>query len=168
MKEIKTFAKKYDTWFLSNLYPVTIKFDELTYQTAEACFQAQKFKPEERVAFTNLDVGSNPRFNALGVKAKRLGGKRGIRELTPQELKEWDKVKLSVMEEIVRQKFLQNPELKEKLLATGNCKIYEGRTGFKADTYWGVLLENNKVVKGTNHLGNILMKIREELKRQGN
>ena len=164
MKEIKTFAKKYDTWFLSNMYPATIEYDGLIYQTAEACFQAQKFKPEERVAFTNLDVSNNPKFNALGVKAKRLGGKGGIRELTPQELKEWDKVKPSVMEEIVRQKFLQNPELKEKLLATGNCKIYEGRAGFKADTYWGVLLKKNEVVKGDNHLGIILMKVREELK----
>ena len=62
------------------------------------------------------------------------------------------------MEEIVRAKFYQNPQLAEKLIATADRKIVEGNTWH--DTFWGV---DAATGKGENHLGVILMKIREEL-----
>jgi hypothetical protein len=59
------------------------------------------------------------------------------------------------MTEIIRLKF-QNPGLKAKLLATGNQELIEGNTW--GDCYWGVCEGN-----GQNHLGKILMQVREEL-----
>lgn len=159
MEKIDQFIKKYDTWYLSNMYPVSIKYDGLVYQTAEACFQAQKFKSEERVLFTNLVANGN-RDDALGKLAKRLGGKDGIRCLSKEEQEKWNAKRIEVMEDIVREKFLQHPDLKEKLLLTGDKELVEGRN-FRPDYFWGKKLSTNE---GENHLGIILMKIREEFK----
>ena len=49
------------------------------------------------------------------------------------------------------------PELKQKLLETGNTELVEGNTW--GDTFWGVYN-----VEGENILGRLLMKVREELK----
>jgi ribA/ribD-fused uncharacterized protein len=70
--------------------------------------------------------------------------------------KDWEQVKYDIMLDIVRAKFSQNPEIKEKLIATGNTPLEEGNTG--GDRIWGTV--NGK---GANNLGKILMKVREEL-----
>ncbi len=72
---------------------------------------------------------------------------------------DWEQVKVQLMEEIVRAKFTQNADLAQMLLATGNRLIQEGNTWH--DVFWGV---DQKTEKGENHLGKILMKIREELR----
>ncbi len=69
---------------------------------------------------------------------------------------DWDEVKLEVMENIVRAKFMQLPYLREKLLLTEDIILEEGNTW--GDTFWGVYDG-----EGTNHLGLILMKVRKEL-----
>ena len=60
------------------------------------------------------------------------------------------------MYDVCKAKFTQNPELAEKLLATGEQELVEGNNW--NDTFWGMCRG-----KGKNMLGNILMKIREEL-----
>ena len=85
-------------------------------------------------------------------KSKALGRKVTLRE-------DWDEVKNRVMLEIVRNKFKQNPELKEKLIATGDAYLEEGN--WWGDRTWGVC---NGV--GENRLGKILMKVRDELKNE--
>ena len=87
--------------------------------------------------------------------AKRLGSKRGI--VTPRP--DWEDIKLSVMRDLVAAKF-REPELREKLLATGDAYLQEGNRW--NDTYWGVSLQTGK---GRNELGKILMAVREEARR---
>ena len=60
------------------------------------------------------------------------------------------------MAEIVRAKFMQNPSLKLKLAATEDVHLEEGNAW--GDTYWGVC---DGI--GENHLGKILMCLRESL-----
>ena len=67
-----------------------------------------------------------------------------------------EEVKDKVMYEIVLAKFTQNPDLKEKLLATGDEYLEEGNTW--GDTIWGTV---DGV--GENRLGKILMRVRDEL-----
>lgn len=160
MNEIKQFTQKDGTWFLSNMYPCKIEYDGLIYQCAEACFQAQKFKLEERVLFTNLDVGEDNRSDALGRMAKKLGGKNGLRSLSSTEIASWNYRRIKVMEDVVRAKFSQNEDLKQLLIQTGDANIIEGRN-FRPDYFWGKKLST---MEGENHLGIILMKIRDELK----
>lgn len=137
---ISSFRDEY--FFLSNFYPVEIKLDGIVYPNAEAAFQAQKtFDVEERRKFSML---RNP------VQAKRLGRKVKLRD-------DWEEVKLDIMTEVVSQKFLQHPHLIEMLLQTGDEELVEGNKW--GDRFWGVCKG-----KGENHLGKILMKIRDVYK----
>lgn len=138
--------------FLSNFYPCKIKWPlneqpQFTYQNSEALFQAMKTHNSHlQEQFTHLD----------GSKAKKLGRS----SITGSQMRsDWDSIRKDIMYEIVKQKFIQNPDLKNKLLATGDAYLIEGN--YWHDTYWGV---NSKTGEGENHLGRILMKVREELK----
>lgn len=124
--------------FLSNFYAAPVVYQRLRFENSEAAFQASKC-PERMREF----IGLNPS------QAKRLG--RRI-ELRP----DWDKVKFDVMYEVCWRKFTQNPDLKQKLIDTGDADLVEGNTW--GDRIWGVC---DGV--GENHLGKILMRIRDEL-----
>ena len=132
---IDSFRDEY--FFLSNFYPVEIKLDGIVYPNAETAFQAQK----------TLDVEERRKFSMLKnpVQTKRLGRKVKLRD-------DWEEVKLEIMTEIVSQKFLQHPHLIEMLLQTGDEELVEGNK-------WGVCKG-----KSENHLGKILMKIRDVYK----
>lgn len=128
--------------FLSNFWNVPVTYDGLTYQNAEAAFQAQKCINEaDKVPFTSLCAND----------AKRLGRNVQLRY-------DWDLVKLPIMKEIVRAKFTQNDDLKQQLLSTGNLVLEEGNNW--RDRFWGI---NLKTGEGENHLGRILMQVRTEL-----
>lgn len=132
-----------DYRFLSNFFEIPVLYGGLTYPSAEAAFQAQKtLSDEEKEAFTLLSP----------VKAKRAGSRVALRP-------DWEEVKLELMEEIVRAKFVQNPNLASRLLATGDRELIEGNAWH--DVYWGIDLTTGQ---GENHLGKILMQIRRELK----
>lgn len=137
---ISSFRDEY--FFLSNFYPVEIKLDGIVYPNAETAFQAQK----------TLDVEERRKFSMLKnpVQAKRLGRKVKLRD-------DWEEVKLDIMTEVVSQKFLQHPHLIEMLLQTGDEELIEGNKW--GDRFWGVCKG-----KGKNHLGKILMKIRDAYK----
>lgn len=129
-----------DFFFLSNFYNCPVAYKQLTYTNNEAAFQAQKCVSDtERIQFTKLSPS----------EAKRLGRRVSLR-------KDWENVKVSIMEEVVRAKFTQNAELADKLLATGDAHLEEGNTW--GDRVWGTV---NGI--GANQLGIILMKIRDEI-----
>ena len=140
---IEEFRGAYD--FLSNFYEAPLTYRGVTYGNAEAAFQAQKcLTEEERTAFADLRPA----------KAKSMGRRVALRP-------DWEEVKVGLMEEIVRAKFTQNEYLKMMLLGTGDALLKEGNAW--GDTFWGV---SHKTGKGENHLGKILMQVREELKRE--
>lgn len=123
--------------FLSNFYECPVEYDGITYNSSEAAYQAQKCRTkEERYAFRDL----TPK------EAKRKGRKVDIRP-------DWEEKKVDVMSDIVYQKFSQNKELKEKLIATDDAELIEGN--YWGDRFWGV------DGTGENRLGMILMDIRK-------
>lgn len=129
--------------FLSNFQQARIEYDGLVFGNAEAAFQAQKCMSEaEKAQFTNLGPG----------KSKGVGRRVRLRP-------DWEEVKLDVMEGVVRAKFTQNPGLAERLLATGDKVLVEGNRW--GDTFWGV---DARTGQGQNHLGRILMRVRDELR----
>ena len=140
MEEIMVFRGKYQ--FLSNMYSAPFEWDGRTYKNSEAAFQSAKsLDPEVRDEFSEM----------TGVVAKREGKRVLLR-------RDWEEVKDDIMEEVVREKFLQNPDLLKKLIDTGDMELVEGNRWH--DKYWGVDLVSGE---GENHLGIILMRIREEL-----
>ena len=131
-----------DYGFLSNFWEVPVTYQGLTYGSNEAAFQAQKcMTEEEKLPFTRMRPS----------EAKKTGRRVALRP-------DWEKVKVGIMEEIVRAKFTQNEDLKWRLIGTGDADLEEGNTWH--DTCWGV---DAKTGEGRNHLGKILMKIRAEL-----
>lgn len=138
---IKEFKGK--NYFLSNFYVAPVVWNGIMYQNNEAAFQSAKTTNEKiRASFTLL----NPS------QAKAKGRRVQLRH-------DWEKVKYDIMYEICFAKFSQNEDLKEKLLATGEQHLEEGNTW--GDKIWGTV--NGK---GQNNLGKILMKVREELRKE--
>lgn len=128
-------------YFLSNFYSCQVLYQGLTYPSSENAFQAAKSTdPDVRARFLTLSPN----------EAKGLGRRIKMRE-------DWDTIKLNVMWDVLVAKFNGNPLLKEKLMATGTTILQEGNTWH--DTYWGIDLQTGK---GENHLGRLLMELREE------
>ena len=128
-----------DFFFLSNFYLCDITFDGIDYKNSEAAFQAQKCEDTKmKLEFSQLTPGA----------AKKLGKKVKLR-------KDWEDVKVDIMRKVVKAKFDQNPEIREKLIATGNRCLIECNVWH--DKFWGV-----SSGKGKNMLGRILMDLRKE------
>lgn len=140
---IKNFEGEYA--FLSNFYFSPMIIDNVVYTTNEHFFQAMKsLNPKER---QSIVLAPTPG------KAKCLGRKVSLR-------KDWEDIKEEVMLTGLRHKF-SNPELRKKLLATGNEELIEGTTWH--DNYWGICDCETCGGHGKNRLGKLLMQVREEL-----
>lgn len=139
MEEIKFFNGKY--FFLSNYFPCIITYDGITYNNAEAAFQSAK----------TVDMEVRKKFSVLTPnRAKALGRRILLRD-------DWENVKFKVMHDVCKAKFTQNKILREKLIETGDAYLEEGNTW--GDRVWGTCNGT-----GQNHLGQILMAIRYEVK----
>lgn len=135
--KITQFRDEY--FFLSNFYLCNIEYNGFKYTSVEAAFQAQKCLDKNVMAeFTKMTPG----------QAKKHGRKVKLRN-------DWESVKLSIMEELVRIKFTSNRDIQQLLLDTQNAELIEGNNW--NDRFWGVCKG-----KGENNLGKILMKIRNE------
>ena len=148
---ITSFFGKYrplsNFWFLKTPVYLTDEngglTDDIAYITVEHAFQAAKsLDRNDRIA-----IGERihePR------DAKTYGHTIQIRA-------DWNNIRKPLMTDLIRQKFTNSRELRTLLLSTGNQELQEGNTW--GDTFWGVV--NGK---GENHLGKILMQIRNELR----
>lgn len=144
MTEINQFFKEYR--FLSNFYPAVVKDDTgNSYPTVEHAFVASK----------TLD--RNLRFEVQQLdspgKAKRYGKTLDLRD-------DWDQVKVGIMYQLLVQKFSEM-QLREKLESTQPNDLVEGNTWH--DQFWGNCACSSCPEKGQNHLGRMLMSIRDGL-----
>lgn len=130
--------------YLSNWYPASIFLKGKIWPSSEHYYQAQKL-----VGTPNEEI------------CRRLESPRLTFEYTRRPeiavRPDWEDEKLNVMHDAVMAKFTQNPELKEKLLATGDLDIVENSP---VDSFWGVGADG----KGKNMLGRIIMQVRAQLR----
>ncbi len=148
MKPITSFGLEYK--FLSNFYPCSIRWCGILFDTAEHAYQAEKtLDVHERMS---IALQSTPG------RAKRAGQKVTIRP-------DWEHIKVETMEAIVTVKFRQNPSIMNMLISTDDADLIEGN--LHHDNFWGNCICNKcRNIEGLNHLGKILMKVRE-LERKG-
>ena len=130
--------------FLSNFWPSEVTYEGMTYRTVEHAFVAAKT--------TDIAKRRVAQQQPTASMAKRYGRSLELRH-------DWNDIRLSVMAHLIYEKFSKNASLKAKLLATGDEYLQEGNTW--NDTFWGVCRG-----KGANHLGKILMQVREQLREQ--
>ena len=140
---VDAFSGDYD--FLSNFYPVNIFTEGFTFKSVEHAYQASKSN-----SHADWKLIESLGADQAG-KAKRLGRKFKLR-------RNWDLVKISLMRRFLEMKFL-DPELREKLLATGDAELIEGN--YWHDNYWGdCRCDKCKHIPGFNNLGKLLMRLR--------
>lgn len=135
---ISTFDGDY-AW-LSNFYSVSVVLDGVNYPSVENAYQAAK---------TTVRSKRKPFEYCTAGQAKRNG-----RTLTVRP--DWEAVKLTIMRDLLEQKFRRHTALADMLLATGDTQLVEGNTW--GDTFWGMCQG-----AGDNHLGRLLMEIRNDL-----
>jgi ribA/ribD-fused uncharacterized protein len=139
---ITSFAGEYR--FLSNFWPACVVLDGHSYRTVEHAYQAAK----------SLDASVRRRVAMCyrAADAKALGKILAVRP-------DWfiGDTRLRIMRDLLKQKFGTEP-LRGRLLDTGSARLVEGN--WWGDRYWGVCDG-----RGENHLGRLLMEIREELQR---
>ena len=115
------------------------------YQTVEHAYQSLKFK------------GVAPDVEEEIIKCfSAYDAQRIAHENAEKQLKDWDEIKISVMEKLLRAKLDQNPYVKKKLLQTKNYTICEDSP---KDAFWGI--GPNR--EGRNELGKLWMELREEI-----
>ena len=152
---IDSFSGEYR--FLSNFYPCSITILGVTFSSSEHAFQAMKATSLRAALLVNgthletddrmpdgIRIAHDPITAGQAKKAGRLIEKR----------KDWDNVRIDVMEFCLRMKF-KDTTLLAKLLDTGKRQLIEGNNW--GDTTWGVCDG-----KGDNYLGRLLMYIRAE------
>ena len=144
--------------FLSNFYPCKIDHQGITYPSTEHFYVAMKVNTDQLVNGRMLPVSDVremiSKITTPG-QAKRFGKTLSLR-------KDWDEVRLKVMEWCLRQKFTKHEDLKEMLLQTGEDELIEGN--YWHDIYFGVCSCDKCGNKGHNHLGKLLMKVRGEIR----
>ncbi|MCE9566396.1 MAG: NADAR family protein [Planctomycetes bacterium] len=143
MPVIEFYSTAADYGCFSNFSRHSVFLKGKRWLTTEHFFQAQKFagtEHEEKVRRTK-----KPSEAAAMGRDRKLPLRR-----------DWESVKDQVMLEAVRAKFAQHDDLREILLATGDAKLVEHTEN---DSYWG----DGGDGSGKNQLGQILMRVREEL-----
>ncbi len=133
----------------SNFSLHSIQLGGEVWQTSEHYYQAQKFMgTRDQTLCQCIRNAPSPEIAAA------IG--RDPRHLVRPD---WEAVKVSIMHKAVLTKFMTYGDLTEILLSTGEQMIIENSP---TDTFWGCGLDGH----GQNHLGKILMRIRQE-RREG-
>lgn len=161
MKPIMSFQDK-QYRFLSNFFkfacPVT--FNNIAFVTTEAAYVAAKTTSQHlQRAIADMTPGKAKKFGAIIVQEK----------LWPNP-KMNDAFKIVLMKDLVLQKFTKNVHLRLALLDTDHRELIEGNHWH--DNFFGVCscgncpIEKQRPVAEQNHLGRILMQVREELRNK--
>lgn len=137
---IDSFSGKYD--FLSNFYPCYVEWDNLLLSSSEHAYHYEKTL--DAVQRWNIANASTAGL------AKRLGRAATLRP-------GWDTMKDRVMAQVLVVKFW-TPELRQKLLATGDAVLVEGNTWH--DNHFGSCRCVDCRDDGENILGKLLMSVR--------
>lgn len=143
--------------FLSNFYTCEIEYQGIVYKSVEAFYVAQKCKNDQMINgiyYTPADFKEMIARTSSPGHVKKIGQKMKIRS-------DWDEKKLDFMNWGIREKF-KKEELKDLLLSTDNLLLIEGN--FWHDNFWGSCYCDKCGNRGKNHLGKILMKVRDELR----
>ena len=132
---------------LSNFaaYPIFVRGKR--WPTSEHYFQAQKF------------AGTPHAEEIRRAKKPRIAADMGRDRKRPLR-RDWESVKDSVMLDALRAKFTQHADLRELLLATDDAELVEHTAN---DSYWG----DGGDGSGKNRLGQLLMRLRDQLRAAG-
>lgn len=172
-EQIKFFGPKDNFYELSNYYMMPFELNNITYNSVEQYYQAQKFYKEDSMNYfyLMLEADSPQKVKDLGNQRKNYRGDKWLINKNKPELgllnetidkfknykmrDDWEEVKENVMYEGLKAKF-KNEYLKNLLLTTKDKILIENSP---YDKFWGIGSDGT----GKNILGKMLMKLREEI-----
>lgn len=131
---------------LDNFSSFKVEYDGFLYSSLEEAYQTIGFlKSAPEIAQKIKNSHSAHEAQKLAYENREL------------QRKDWDEVKVSIMEDLLRAKLEQNPYVKKKLLETKDYYIVEDSP---KDNFWGWGPDRD----GQNQLGKLWMKLRDEFK----
>lgn len=130
---------------LDNFSSFKVEWNGYLYSSLEEAYQAASFmgSSEELVEKVKSSHSAH--------EAQKIAY-----ENRDKQRSDWEDVKISIMEELLRLKIKQNPYVKKKLLETKDYMIVEDSP---KDSFWGWGPNRD----GVNQLGKLWMKLRDEL-----
>ena len=132
-------------YMFSNFSSFALEWRGCLWPTSEHAYQAAKFE--------DSGVSSKIRTALSAHDAKKIAHANA-----DKVRRNWDEIKMDIMEDILRNKLGQNPYIQQKLLETGDMEIVEDSP---KDSFWGRGPDWN----GENNLGKLWMKLRKELRQ---
>jgi ribA/ribD-fused uncharacterized protein len=127
----------------SNLHKCRVIIEGREHPSSEHAYQAEKSSKKEISDW--IALAPYPRLAA-----------QVAHHLSRYDIKpNWQDIKIEVMRRALRAKFSQNPDLRDRLLSTGDRVLVESSN---TDYYWGC----GKDGTGNNMLGVLLMEIRQQ------
>ena len=138
--------------WLGNMSPHSVTWNDLTWKTAEALFQARRFAPDDPIIEV-IRAQSSPM--GAKMKSKTAASRRVIVPLSAEDV--------ALMREVVSLKLAQHPELLGMLLSTTGRDLIEdcSKRARGSGLFWGAALQADGTWKGDNALGKILMELRD-------
>jgi ribA/ribD-fused uncharacterized protein len=142
----------------SNLHDAPILVDGIKFPTVEHYYQWSKARlfADEESQQKILKSASPKTAKTIGKKVKDFNEER------------WNAEKVAIMERGVKAKLMQHPEIRKKLMATGERRIAEANPRSK---FWGIgtsyntsKADNPEKWPGKNTLGKIYEELRRQLK----
>lgn len=140
--QIRFYENKY--YMLSNFSSHAVGYENMLYMTAEHAYQSAKFE--------NQDIKKEVQQARSSFRAKAVSHKHEERF----QKQNWNDIKISVMEAILRCKLDQHEDVREALIQSGDAEIVENS---QDDYFWGCGTDGT----GRNEMGKVWMHIREEL-----
>lgn len=140
--------------WLGNMAPYRVWYERKEWRTTEALFQALRFDVMDPIR-EGIRLQKSPM--AAKMAAKKNRARMVVKPMSPEDL--------TTMGLVLLMKVEQHPELKEKLLDTGDAPLIEDTTARANESglFWGAARQTDGSWKGTNHLGKIWMGLRERL-----
>ena len=127
------------------MYLQPMNIDNQIWPSAEHYYQAQKFAHLADIYNQICSAKSGVETRSIAQKYKA------------QRRADWDDVKEDLLFTSMKLKFSTLPEMKKKLLETGDAYLEKS---VPDDPFWGVLPDGT----GQNMMGKMLMQIRDDLK----
>jgi predicted NAD-dependent protein-ADP-ribosyltransferase YbiA (DUF1768 family) len=137
--------------WLGNMAPFPVAYEDLTYRTSEALFQALRF--EDRAIREQIRAEKSPM--AAKMRAKRHAAQRVVVPLSPPDV---DNMRL-----VLALKLRFHPPLRRQLRETGDALIVEdcSKRARGSGLFWGAALVDG-AWKGENTLGRLWMALRND------
>lgn len=146
---LNVFFYEQEFYVLSNFSSFRVKIWNRDFYTSEHAYHWAKFPGRRKLHISNAILQARSAHDAFKIAQDNKNNRH----------KDWEEIKVPIMEKILKAKVDQHPYVKKKLLETGNRILVEDSW---RDSEWGWGVDR----QGKNLLGKLWMQIRKEIREK--